>query len=80
MPLHGYRRKQCGHVTTFLEKSRTRKPHPCKKCGSAEAEKLLSAFAVRGGEASSSGSASCPTGTCPLGRPKVEPIPIVAAA
>lgn len=67
MPLYEYCCEKCGHVTTFLEKSGTRKPHPCEKCGSAKTERLLSAFAAHGGAASSGGDASCPTGTCPLG-------------
>ena len=67
MPLYEYRCTRCGHVTTFLEKPKTRKPHPCEACGSAKTERLLSAFAAHGGAGSSSGDASCPTGTCPLG-------------
>ncbi len=67
MPLFEYQCKECGHVTTFLEKPGARKPHPCEKCGSAETERLLSAFAAHGGEGASGGGASCPTGTCPLG-------------
>ena len=67
MPLFEYRCKKCVHVTTFLEKAGSRKPHPCEECGSTETERLLSAFAAHGGEGASGGNASCPTGTCPLG-------------
>ena len=67
MPLFEYRCKECGHVTTFLEKPGSRKRHPCEKCGSAKTERQLSAFAAHGGGASSGAGASCPTGTCPLG-------------
>lgn len=67
MPLYEYRCKECGHVSTFLEKAGSRKPHACETCGSKKTERLLSAFATHGGEGTSGGDTSCPTGTCPLG-------------
>jgi len=66
MPIYEYRCKACGHVTSFLEKSGAKGPHPCEKCGSPKTEKSLSTFAAHGGGSSSAGSAACPTGTCPL--------------
>jgi len=65
MPMFEYRCKQCGHVSSFLEKSETRKSHACEKCGSKEVEKMFSTFAAKAGR-SSTGDSSCPTGTCPL--------------
>jgi putative FmdB family regulatory protein len=67
MPIYEYRCKRCGHVTSFLEKVDARKSHVCEKCGSKATEKLLSTFAAKSDEASTSGDSSCPTGMCPLG-------------
>jgi putative FmdB family regulatory protein len=64
MPIFEYRCKKCGHVTEVLERPGGGSRHECEKCGSAQMEKLLSAFGV--GRGSSSSSGSCPTGTCPL--------------
>jgi len=64
MPIFEYRCTECGHVTAFLEKANARRHHKCEKCGSADTEKMFSAFSAKSG-GSSSGS-SCPTGTCPL--------------
>jgi putative FmdB family regulatory protein len=66
MPIFEYQCKQCGHVTSFLEKSGTRKSHVCEKCGSKATEKLLSTFAARTSPTSGLDSSSCPTGTCSL--------------
>jgi putative FmdB family regulatory protein len=65
MPIFEYQCRKCGHVTSFLEKAGSREPHKCEKCGSSETEKIFSTFAARS-KNSSSGSSSCPTGTCPL--------------
>jgi len=65
MPFYEYRCRQCGHLTTFLEKLNAERTHPCEKCGSTDTGKIFSAFAVKAGKSSSSMS-SCPTGTCPL--------------
>ncbi|HEQ60445.1 MAG TPA: zinc ribbon domain-containing protein [Firmicutes bacterium] len=65
MPIFEYQCKECGHVTSFLEKAGSRKTHPCEQCGSRKTEKIISTFAARVG-GSSSESSSCPTGTCPL--------------
>ncbi len=66
MPIFEYQCKKCGHVTAFLEKANDSKKHACEKCGSKAMQKLLSAFAAKGGSDSGSGGPSCPTGTCPL--------------
>ncbi len=66
MPIFEYRCKKCGHVSSFLEKADSTKSHACEECGSKTTEKVLSTFAARTAAASGSGSASCPTGTCPL--------------
>jgi len=66
MPLFEYRCKQCGHVTTFLEKAGTKGRHVCEQCGSRETEKVLSSFSVGSDGGGSSGSSACPTGTCPF--------------
>lgn len=64
MPIFEYKCRECGHVTEVLERPGSRANHKCQKCGSAETEKLLSAFGV--GKSISSSASSCPTGTCPL--------------
>jgi putative FmdB family regulatory protein len=66
MPLFEYRCEKCGHVTEFLEKAGSEAEHECEQCGSKNTDRILSAFAVRGGGPSGAGGASCPTGTCPL--------------
>jgi len=65
MPIFEYRCKDCGHVSSFLEKAGTRKRHACEKCGSKNTQKIFSTFAARAVD-SSGGASSCPTGTCPL--------------
>ncbi len=65
MPIFEYQCKQCGHVTSFLEKPGSRESHVCEECGSKKTEKIISTFAARVG-GFSSGSSSCPTGTCSL--------------
>jgi len=65
MPIFEYQCKQCGHVTSFLEKAETKKSHSCEKCGSKKVEKMLSTFATKTGSSSAT-NPSCPTGTCPL--------------
>jgi putative FmdB family regulatory protein len=66
MPIFEYRCKQCGHVTSFLEKAGRGRNHVCEKCGSKATEKLLSTFAANTKSNSGSSNSSCPTGTCPL--------------
>lgn len=65
MPIFEYQCKKCDHVTSFLEKAGSKKAHACEKCGSRDTEKVFSTFAAQSGGASS-GSSSCPTGTCSL--------------
>jgi len=65
MPLFEYRCRGCGHVTEFLEKPNNRGKHICEKCGGKDLEKVFSTFSARA-QGTSSGNASCPTGTCPL--------------
>jgi len=65
MPVYEYRCRECGHVTSFLERHGARSAHACRQCGSEETEKVFSTFAARSGR-SESGPSSCPTGTCPL--------------
>jgi putative FmdB family regulatory protein len=66
MPIFEYRCKQCGHVTSFLEKAGSQKSHPCEKCGSKATEKMFSTFAAKTKPSSGLGNSSCPTGTCPI--------------
>ncbi|MCP4712146.1 MAG: hypothetical protein GY869_26280 [Planctomycetes bacterium] len=35
MPIFEYQCAECGHVTSFLEKSDARQKHVCQKCQSA---------------------------------------------
>jgi putative FmdB family regulatory protein len=65
MPIFEYRCKECGQVMEFLEARDSREAHVCEKCGSKDTEKILSTFALKSGS-SSSGSSTCPTGTCSL--------------
>jgi len=67
MPIFEYRCRKCGQVTEFLEQAGSRTKHKCQKCGSTAMEKLFSTFnAGVSAPSASTGSASCPTGTCPL--------------
>jgi putative FmdB family regulatory protein len=66
MPIFEYRCKECGHVSSFLEKPDSRGKHPCEECGSTQTEKVFSTFSAKAGESSSGDAGSCPTGTCPL--------------
>lgn len=66
MPIYSYECKDCGQEFDLLvgigegaEELR------CQKCGSRNLERKFSSFAVRM-ESSSTGSSSCPTGTCSL--------------
>lgn len=65
MPVYEYQCKQCGHVTSFLEKVGGKQKHTCEKCKSQELEKVISTFSTSS-ESSATGDSSCPTGTCPL--------------
>ena len=67
MPIFEYECKKCGEVTEFLESAAGNEKHECPKCASTGMERLLSTFNGRvSTESASSGSSSCPTGTCPL--------------
>jgi putative FmdB family regulatory protein len=67
MPIFEYKCNKCGHVTEFLEKSKSNGKHTCERCKSTDLQKLLSSFSAGHSNSSSSGSdGSCPTGTCPL--------------
>ncbi len=66
MPIFEYKCNTCGHVTEVLEKAGSKKKHVCEKCGSTQMEKMLSVFRASVPAGSTSGSGSCPTGTCSL--------------
>jgi len=65
MPIFEYKCEKCGHKAEFLEKADSSKKHICKNCGSTELKKLFSTFSA-GVSSKSTGTDSCPTGTCPL--------------
>ena len=65
MPIFEYKCKKCGHKTEFLEKTHGSKKHVCEKCGSNNLQKMFSTFSAAS-SSKSSGSDSCPTGTCPF--------------
>ena len=69
MPIFSYICKDCGEKFDLLVGVVSDKEEmKCKKCGSRNVEKTLSAFSVgASGSGSTSSSSSCPTGTCPLG-------------
>lgn len=63
MPLFEYECKDCGHISTFLEKADTKGVHKCEECGKFRLEKTLSTFSAR-----VTGNVNkCPTGGCPDG-------------
>ncbi|MGC9454321.1 MAG: FmdB family zinc ribbon protein [Phycisphaerae bacterium] len=66
MPIFEYRCRECGHVTSFLEKADSRRKHPCEKCGSTKTEKAFSTFSANTHGSTGSSGGSCPTGTCPF--------------
>jgi putative FmdB family regulatory protein len=66
MPIFEYKCNKCGYKTEFLEKSSGKSKHVCEKCRSSDMQKLFSGFSVGQSNSTSQGSASCPTGTCPL--------------
>lgn len=65
MPIFEYKCKKCGQKTEFLEKADSSKKHICEKCGGNDMQRLFSTFSAVS-SLKSSGSDSCPTGTCPL--------------
>jgi len=69
MPTYDYKCLKCGHVReirhSLLEGAK--KLHlKCENCGGRKLEKVISAPLIMGSKSKSSGSDSCPTGTCPL--------------
>ncbi len=66
MPLFEYECKKCGKRVEFLDRGSRSSHHVCPNCGSKSLQKLISTFSA-GRSDSTSGGASCPTGTCPLG-------------
>ena len=69
MPVYTYVCEKCGEKFDLLVGITSEKEElKCKKCGSKNIRKILSAFSVGNlnGKSGSSGS-SCPTGTCPTG-------------
>ena len=73
MPIFEYKCRQCGHVTSFLEKAGAKGSHKCQKCGSAKTDKAFSTFAAQAGSikeapATCAHAGSCSSGSCPLSR------------
>ena len=73
MPLFEYKCRQCGHVTSFLEKAGTKGSHKCEQCGSGKTDKAFSTFAAQAGAASEppggcANAGSCASGSCPFSR------------
>lgn len=67
MPIYVYECKNCSEKSEFLVGVTTEKEElKCKKCGSKNMEKIFASFSVGTSNASSSHSAICPTGTCPI--------------
>lgn len=73
MPVFEYKCSTCGHVTGFLERTGSRRKHPCGQCGSEETEKLFSTFSARSARACPSGARSCSADHCPTGTCSLEP-------
>lgn len=71
MPLFEYVCRECGHVTEFLEKAGSRRPHPCRECGATDTDKAFSSFAAQSGSSADPPAAcdrNCPAGSCPHAR------------
>jgi len=73
VPIFEYKCRQCGHVTSFLEKSGANGSHKCEKCGSGKTVKAFSTFAAqasstREAPATCANAGSCASGSCPLSR------------
>ena len=71
MPIFEYQCRQCGHVTSFLEKAGAKGPHKCEQCGSAKTDKAFSTFAAKMGPtknepAGCANAGSCSSGSCPF--------------
>jgi len=65
MPIFEYRCNKCNHISSFLEKSGSKKKHICEKCNSDDLEKVFSTFSPQAGKSSSVQCPGCPMGTCP---------------
>jgi len=76
MPIYEYECKDCGAVFERLQPSRAKKKgEPCEQCEGTNTERLLSAFAARGGTGGDSdamppcpSAASCPNASCQMKR------------
>ncbi len=67
MPLFEYRCKKCGHINEVLVFGSEKPELVCEKCGSKKLEKIMSSFNARVNDSfGSSGTPTCPTGTCSL--------------
>jgi len=68
MPLYEYACEDCGTSFEQLVSARDRdNGAQCPECGSSNAKRLISSFAIGKSSATGSAGASCPTGTCNLG-------------
>ncbi len=73
MPIFEYKCRQCGHVTSFLEKAGAKGSHRCEKCQSGKTDKAFSTFAAQVSSAREApvgcaNAGSCASGSCPLSR------------
>ena len=66
MPIYEYECADCGHVTSFLERSGRRGRHPCASCGSARTVKRPSSFAPQAGRTPSARCITCADHKCPM--------------
>ena len=66
MPLYEYKCQECGEIQEVLQPNFKAKAPECRGCGSENTERLVSAAVSRSSVGSSSPSAYCPTGACPL--------------
>ncbi len=68
MPIFEYQCRQCGHVSSFLEKPDSRGGHACEHCGSRDTKKAFSTFSARASRPAPPPDCSgeCASGSCPF--------------
>jgi len=72
MPIFEYKCRECGHVTSFLEKAGAKGAHKCEECGSGKTDKAFSTFAAQvspsSAPAACANAHTCQSGCCPMKR------------
>ena len=66
MPIFTIQCNDCKAMDEVLVRGASTEPPVCGECGSANTERMVSRAAVCTVSSGGSGSAACPTGTCPF--------------